>query len=147
MSTKKNFVKLTSHEKNFIDKVSAISGIDHSTVKEVFLSTLIASTLEFYSGVNEINLPYLFKAKVSLEQLKEGADIQALYNIETSPSLHEVLLKIKSNSITWLEDFLKKEITKSLSSILEIEEEEEQLPEPDPEGLGWRMGNRGPEYE
>lgn len=145
MSTKKNFVKLTSHEKNFIDKVSAISGIDHSTVKEVFLSTLIASTLEFYSGVSEINIPYLFKAKVSLDQLKKGADIQALYNIETSPSLHEVLLKIKSNSITWLEEFLKKEIAKSLSSILEIEEEE--TTEPNQEGLGWRMGNRGPEYE
>ena len=122
-------MKLSSPEKNFVDKISAISGHDVSTVRDIFFSLLIATTLEAYTESNEsneIHIPYLFKILIKCKTEKVNPDKKAFqlkeeYEIETSNSLHEILVKIMAEDWEWVEGFLKKEIMQKINTILDID--------------------------
>jgi hypothetical protein len=114
-------MKLTPIEKNFIQKISAISGQDPKVVNDLFFSLLIATVMELYSGNEEVSIPFLFNFKIDYDRdpIKNAYKLKEKYLVETSPSLHQVLVKIKSGEKTWVEEFIKKEIVESISGILD----------------------------
>lgn len=114
-------MKLTREEKSFIDKVSAISGYDSHTVKNVFSGLLISTALELWSGKKEINIPYLFKFTVEIDTQKSQNDNPEKYDIFTNPSFHNVLTKMNEKEDSVIEEYLKREISKHLSDLLDLD--------------------------
>lgn len=115
-------MKLTREEKSFIDKVSAISGYDSHTVKNVFSGLLISTALELWSGKKEINIPYLFKFSVEIDEQQKSSDQgPEKYNISTNPSFHNVLTKMNEKEDSIIEEYLKREISKHLADLLDLD--------------------------
>lgn len=119
-------MKLTPEEKAFVDKISAISGHDPKSVKEIFSALMVASTLEIYSRSNTVYIPYLFKVNITYdkEHTSKGFELKEKYDVETSRTLHDSILKINSGDKTQSDAYLKKEIVKHISSVLELEDED-----------------------
>jgi hypothetical protein len=114
-------MKLTREEKSFIDKVSAISGYDSHTVKNIFSGLLISTALELWSGKKEINIPYLFKFTVEIDQTGSQNENSEKYDVSTNPSFHNVLTKMNEKEDSIIEEYLKREITKHLSDLLDLD--------------------------
>lgn len=113
-------MKLTREEKSFIDKVSAISGYDSHTVKNVFSGLLISTALELWSGKKEINIPYLFRFSVEIDQ-GSSQNTPEKYDVTTNPSFHNVLTKMNEKEDSVIEEYLKREISKHLSDLLDLD--------------------------
>lgn len=118
-------MKLSRQEKDFIDRISAISGKDPGTVKDIFAALLIATSIELNADQKSaIPIPYLFTFKINPEQVMErkGIRIEEKYEIETSHTLHNIVVKLNSGEPNPLEHYLVREISKLLSGMLDLEE-------------------------
>jgi hypothetical protein len=115
-------MKLTREEKSFIDKISAISGYDSHTVKGVFSSLLISAALEMWSGKKKISIPYLFNFSVEIDPKYEGTKYQeGFYDVETNPSFNNVLSKLNEREDSVVEEYLKREISRHLADLLDLD--------------------------
>lgn len=121
-------MKTLPAEKDFIDKVSAISGYDSKIVKEIFNSIFLITVREiyakFYNKSNEIKIifPYLFEFIIDYVKVPDPETksliIKEKYQIKTNDNLHEALVNIVTNNKTVIEKILLKEITKNITNIL-----------------------------
>lgn len=120
MIRKKSYVKLSSDEKEVIEKISSISGISSNIVKQVFMAVLISFSLKAFSGEYEYDLPYLGKFQISTDKkvTEEGLQLVENYNVTTSSALHQILKQIENKEDVWLMDFFRNEIERLLGDIL-----------------------------
>lgn len=118
-------MKLSSEEKNYLEKLSVLSGHDIKTIQDVFMAVLVAITMEVYAGSHKILIPFLFNMKVNFteKQTDKKVKLEESYDVQTNQMLHEIFLKIRNNENTWVEDFIKKEIVEHINSILELNNE------------------------
>jgi hypothetical protein len=123
-------LKLDNVEKEFIEKIAAISGKDKSVIKEVLKALLIASTLEIYAAMNEdeqiLIIPYTCKCIVRYCDKCEDDVTGTKVSIEAQPSqaLIEEISNISEGNITPTERQIRRHIIKDIQQILDINEVE-----------------------
>jgi len=91
----RKYVRQTEEEKLFIKKISVISGLPEKTIKEVFLSTLMAFIIEYFDDDDDftIFIPYLLKLKLETKDI----NVQNVIIIV----LQNLVLKVL-NSMIWI---------------------------------------------
>lgn len=121
---KESFMKLTNQEKNFLEKIIAISALDKKVGKNFFRSQLVATTISLLSGENEIIIPYLCKLKIKYNQIltPEGIKLEVKLEAEPSEELVEEIKCILAEEDPPTKVYFKKEIAKELRNYLEIDE-------------------------
>lgn len=112
----KRYLKLSKEERAFIKKMSVISGESEAVIKNIFLSMLMAFTIEYFDADVDYNLciPYIANLKVDTENMatKKGlvkivsilatasntlkAEIKAIHNGEETPTEKMIKQKIKN---------------------------------------------------
>jgi hypothetical protein len=103
--------KLSVEDKNYIDGLSAITGVPSSTIREVFLGILIHSAIEKEDNF-EISLPYLGKLIVS-------GDSQNI-SMKVYDSALSFFKTFSEGDENWIEDVILSKIRKNLSAKLEL---------------------------
>ena len=121
LGSKQRFTpRLSKKEKHYIEKVAAISGHNYNTVKDIFLAVSICAVLDMYSNQEEINLPYLFNAKIDLTRNHQSKKLEENYTVETNIALKNIIDKISKKETTWVESYIKTQIKMLLSRMLDI---------------------------
>jgi len=117
----KQIFKLSLEEKDFLDRIVSISGLDHVMVKEVLQSTLKMITIELYSGNNEIQIPYLCKLNLSSYEKLENTGVATIVETEAEPSQHLIneIRAINEGEITPTQQFTRQKIYKKIEEIVE----------------------------
>ena len=117
-------MKLSNEEKNFLEKIIAISALDKKVGKNFFRSQLVACTIAMLSGENEIIIPYLCKLKIIYNQVltPEGIRLDVKLEAEPSQELIEEIKCIVAEEDPPTKEYFKKEIAKELRNYLEIDE-------------------------
>lgn len=110
----RTILRLSQEEKNYIEKICAISGYKYETVKNIFLSIASYATLDMYSGTEEINFPFLFKILVNKDRNS--------YEILPYAGLKNIQEKIAQNEDVWLEQYFIDLIRNQLNRMLDIHE-------------------------
>lgn len=119
-------MKLSSEEKNIVDKVAAISGNSPNVVREVFYGLLIATLMEVYEEKKELHIPYLFKVEMNYS-IKPGNKTMVLsenHNFKSNKTLREEIIRLYMNEKTEVEKHLEKLIENHISKILDFDVEE-----------------------
>lgn len=111
--------RLSQEEKDFIEKISGLTGLKFNTVKDTFLAISTATALDMYSNKNEVVFPFLFKVKVNMGSSSSSDS----YQVEPFLALRNIIDKIHSHQSSWLEDYFKTQIRNLLFKILDVKEE------------------------
>lgn len=118
-------MKLTLEEKNFIERIVAISALDKKSVKTFFRSLLIASTIAVYSEEDEIVIPYLCKLKIKYNDYldtKKGSTVKVNMYAEPCEELIAEIKAISEGEQPPSKKYIKKEIFEEIKNKLEISE-------------------------
>lgn len=115
-------IKLSEEEKHYISRISNTTGLDEKTVKQVFLSLLTCITLDMYSGKKQFTIPFFIEGgiKIKRQLIPDGKfEFVEEYDVKTLMGFHSICTRLESGQTTWIEDFIKSEITKILNSKLD----------------------------
>ena len=114
-------LKLSQEERECLEKISAISGSDIETVKDILLSFWVYVALELYQGNKDINIPYLFQVHFDFRKnlVRKGDGIKELHKITTNPALSNTLLNLAKGQKSNLEEILKGELKALINDVLE----------------------------
>jgi hypothetical protein len=104
--------KLSVEDKEYIDSLSAITGVPSSTVREVFLGILLKSALSKESENFKINIPYLGTIEVEDEARSSSVKI--------NESAYNFFNKFNLGEDTWIEEVIITKIKKNLIPKLEL---------------------------
>lgn len=107
-------MKLSNEEKNFLDKICAVSCKDVNTVRDVLRAILIVSAKEVYAGSKTVNIPYV--CRLALDTT--SSDTVRL-SAEPNDNFVKEVKAILSGDTSPTEEFIGREISKTLESILE----------------------------
>lgn len=111
---------MSFEEKHFLDKISAISAKDINTVRDVMRGLLMASALEVHAGNSVINIPYICKLTIDVQQCEDKKKKETVVlTAEPNDTLIKEIITIKNGDTAPSEEHLKKEIHKTLNMLLE----------------------------
>ena len=79
-------MKLEKYEKNYLEKVVALSCKDISTVRDVLRSLLIAISIEFGAGNGKITIPYIGDLDIKILNIQKNLRIESSLNVDFTPS-------------------------------------------------------------
>lgn len=117
----KHFLKLSSEEKDFLDKIVSISYVDKSTVKEVLQAILKVITVELYADSDTIYIPYICSLKISSCDSITQKGLETIVKLEAIPSknLIEEVKAVNDGEITPTQEYTRQKILKSLEDKIE----------------------------
>jgi len=117
-------MKLTLEERNFVEKITAISALSKRSVKTFFKSLLMACSASVYSDENEIIIPYLCKLKIKYNDYvtEKGTKVKVMLEAEPCDELIDEIKAISEGNQPPSKKFIKKEIAEELKNKLEIDE-------------------------
>lgn len=110
-------VKLSENEQQYIKRIANTTGLDEKMVKQVFLSFITCITLDMYDNKKEFMIPYFLQGdvKIKKELTPEGGfKFVEYFDVKASDAFHSICTRLETKQSTWIEDFLKSEITKEL---------------------------------
>jgi hypothetical protein len=116
----KKIFRLSLEEKDFLDRVSAVSGYDKTIVRDVFQSFLNIITLELYSGCNTINIPYVCSLEIdSYEKIQQNG-VETIVELQAIPSssLIDEIKAVNEGDITPTQQYIRKQMIEKLDSIV-----------------------------
>jgi len=123
-------MRLSTEEKNYVNKICAVTGKDDSTVREVLRGILVTAILEVYAGRNEFIVPYIGKIKTAhkniVHQKKENSSkINLKLILETIPSkwLKREYKSVIEGNITSSAKFVRSQIQKNIRNMLDVSED------------------------
>lgn len=118
------YLKLSNKEKEYIKKLSTLSGISEAIVKEVFLAMLIIFSIEYFEQDEEFSLciPYTAILNITMEKKKTPKGVQPIVSIyaEPSDSLIRELDAIINGISTPIESKMKTKIHNNFKGNLDI---------------------------
>jgi hypothetical protein len=125
-------LRLSHQEKQFIEKISAISGKEYKIVQEVLKAFLIATTLEIYtqdSNECELIIPYLCRLKLKFYDKDTTSGMKVVTELEAEPldGLCEEIKCISEGDISPVEKYIKNQIVKNIQNNLNLEDIEVTL--------------------
>jgi hypothetical protein len=112
---------LTTEEKEFINKLSAITGIDSEQIKQVFHGLYICNIIYLYAkNSNYIYIPYFAKIKVETERFinKRQSLVRGKFDVIPTTIFQEDLNRIDRKQATSIETIIIKEISKHIDSLI-----------------------------
>jgi hypothetical protein len=104
--------KLTIEDKEYIDSLSAITGVPSSTVREVFLGILLKSALTKEGGFFSITIPYL--GNINIQDTINNVEVKL------NESATNFFNKFNEGEDTWIEEVILTKIKKNLIHKLEL---------------------------
>ena len=118
--------KLSLEEKEFLQRICAISKKDKQTVKDVLLSLLMVSTIEIYKETNTIIIPYICSLKVEHfdKMTPKGVKVEVVLEAIPSTALIEEITAVSEGEITPSEKYVKKQIFKIFLDLLVLDDVE-----------------------
>lgn len=112
---------LTNEEKEFISKLSAISGIDSEQIKQVFHGLYICNMIYMYAkNSDSIYIPYFAKIKVDTERFlnKRQSLVRGKFEVTPTPTFQEDLNRIDRRQATSIETNIIKDISKHIDGLV-----------------------------
>jgi hypothetical protein len=116
-------IKLDPEEKDYIEKIAAISGESIPTVKNVFRGLLSQVGLQARANNNRIVVPYICSIEFSTKYpIDEPGNSQrnevALESEPTSTFRAEVLASKKKGSLSPAKEWFRKRISEKISTLM-----------------------------
>ena len=112
---------LSAEEKEFIDKLSAISGIHKEQIKQVFHSLYICNMIYMYARNSEsVYIPYFAKIKVDTERFvnKRQSLVRGKFEVTPTPIFQEDLNRIDKRQATSIESNIVRDIAKHVDGLI-----------------------------
>jgi hypothetical protein len=121
-------LKLTLEEKEFLQKIKAISRKDESTLMDVFISLIHCMTIAVYKEQNEIIIPFLCKLKLEYfdEATSKGTVTKIVLNAEPSEFLKQEISAISEGEDTPSLKYIKKKIFGKFKQYLDLDTEDDE---------------------
>lgn len=118
-------MKLTSEEKNIVDKIAAISGNSPTVVREVFYGLLIATLMELHCDNKTMHIPYLFKLDLdfSTKPAPKSLLLTEDHKFTSAKAFREEVIRLFSDEKTEVEKHLEKLIESHISKVLDFDED------------------------
>lgn len=115
-------MKVSDKEKEFFEKLCAISEKDKKTVKDVLISLLVIMTKADYMGDNEIVIPFICSLRFDYNDVLTSKGMLTKVGLVAEPmqALINEFSAISEGETTPSEKYYKKRIFNSVKSTLEI---------------------------
>lgn len=112
---------LSTEEKEFIEKLSAISGIHKEQIKQVFHSLYICNMIYMYAkGADSVCIPYFAKIKVDTERFvnKRQSLVRGKFEVTPTPTFQDDLNRIDKRQATSIETNIVRDISKHIDPLI-----------------------------
>lgn len=122
---------LTKEERDFVSKLSAISGVPENTIQSVFQGFFTLIAREWMEGNKEFYIPYLMKLKIDFSIVEQQRQFFLKEKLMATPSqnLHELLVQTYNNNDKWQDEFFQFQYEKIFSRIFNTKKEYEESEE------------------
>ena len=120
--TNEGKLKLSLEEKDFLEKVSAISVYDKKIVNDVFISLLHVISLELFDEENIIYIPYIGNISINYYDKIEpgkGVDIQVDLQAEASDCLKNTIKQFSEGETSPTQEYMRLKITENIRERVE----------------------------
>ena len=114
-------LKITTEEKEFLERISAVSGHDIDIVRDIFLSLWISVTIELYQGKKDYNILFLFKVYFDYQQnfVRKGEKPKVFNKVIPNPAFSKTLLQVAKGETANLQALLKDELKSLINEIID----------------------------
>ena len=115
-------LRLSLEEKDFLEKISAISLYDKKIVNDVFISLLHVISLELFNEENIIYIPYIGSFNIDYYDKIEpgkGVDIQVSLQAEAADSLKDTIKQFSEGEISPTQDYMRLKISENIKERVE----------------------------
>jgi len=116
-------IKLDIEEKDYIEKIAAISGESINTVKNVFRGLLSQAGLQARAGNDEICVPYIGRVKFQTKYQPEeaaGRRNEVSLDAEATPTFRsEILASKKKGATSPAKEWFRKRISEKIANLVQ----------------------------
>lgn len=117
----RQFLNLSTEEKNFLEKISSISCVDKSTIKDILQAILKTITIEHFVDSNEVYIPYICSFEIDCYEKITENGVKTIINLNAEPSKHLIkeIKSINEGELLPTQNYTRQKIFDEIEKIVE----------------------------